>query len=191
MGRGEPCPYKTTLLIISIFNMKKFLSGLAFLLIGLMISAGAEAQKAEYKVSNPYIYPTGSFSQPVQYVPTNSTGPQIFPWYTASDTVTANRKSYKDSFKCKLPGVHEGVYTWLHSNTYSGTNPSIYKLWASADSNKGVDFVQVYSVSVSATATNPVASYQFTNPFMYSNFFWSDSTGTGDSVIWYSGLMVR
>ena len=174
--------------------MKKFSFGVAFLLIGLMIATGADAQRATYKVSNPYVNLTGAYSQPPQYVTTNATGPQIFPWYTATDTVTVNRKSYKDTFRCKLTGEHESVYTWCVAPTATGTGANVYTLWASADSSTGVAWVSVYTVSTTSVTPTPQASYQFHNGsggWIYTNWMWTLNVGAGDSVLWYSGVNIR
>ena len=172
--------------------MKQFLLGVAFLLIGLSCGTCADAQVSQYQVSNPCIVASGNYVQPAY---TWLTKPCYigFPWYSPMDTVTVNRKGYKDSAAEKLQGFENGVYTWCHANTYSGTNPTVYRLWASADSGKGVDFVQVYSVSVAYNAANPVANYTFNGNvgWQYTNWFWDMQAGTGDSVLWYSGVNVR
>jgi len=168
--------------------MKKFL--LIAALFSIALSVPASAQRAMYKVSNPSMNVSGSFTQPSQYITTGATGPQIFPWDTAGDTL---HTSGADTFKCKITGPHESVYTWIHQTNVSGTAASVYKLWASADSGKGVDFVQVYSVSAAYNATNPVGTYLFnsTGGWPYTNFFWSVAGGSGDTTVWRSGVMPR
>jgi hypothetical protein len=172
--------------------MKNFLSTI-ILTIAMLCIAGYEVSAqnvggvAIYKVSNPLISLSGSYSQPAQYTPVSAGGAsQVFPWYTGKDTVT---NTGVDTFKGKISGPHENVYTWCHVSGISGANTScVVKLWASADSGKGVDFVPIYTVTV--TATNPVAYYAFTG-WNYTNLWWT-FTGVGTHVSsWYSGLFVR
>ena len=167
--------------------MKKIL--FVAVLIGSFLSIKASAQLAQYKVSNPtaVISASCSYSQPAQYVTANPRGAtQIFPWYTKLDTVT---NTGVDTFKGKLIGPHESVYTWCHVTGISGTNTSCtVKLWTSADSSGGVDFIPIATFTVSAT--NPVANYLWTN-WPYTNWYWT-FTGSGTQVSsWYSGLYVK
>jgi len=143
---------------------------------------------ATYKVSNPNVVISGSYTQPYQYAPVSAGTPvQIFPYYTKTDTVT---NTGVDTAKGKIAGPHESVYTWVHVTNISGTNTGcVVKLWASGDSSKGVDFVPIYTATVSAT--NPVGYYLFTGGWPYTNFWWT-FTGSGtQSSSWYSGAMVR
>jgi len=166
--------------------MKKIL--FVTMLFCSFLSITASAQIAQYKVSNPHsVIPAGGYSQPAQYSPVSAVGaPETFPWYTKTDTVI---NTAVDTFKGKLIGPQESVYTWVHVTGISGTNTSCTaKLWVSADSSAGVDFIPIQTFTVSAT--NPVGFYLWTG-WPYTNWFWTfTGSGTQESS-WYSGLYVK
>ena len=172
--------------------MKRILLiAIAFGTIAFTETASAQPKGlATFDISNPNVITTGSFIQPAAYNPVSAGAPvQIFPWYTKLDTVN---NTGVDTFKQKLAGLNKDVYTWCHVNGISGTNTScVIKVWASADSGKGVDFVLLQTFTV--TATNPVANYTFNSGgiWTYTNFWWT-FTGSGtQSSSWYSGFNTR
>lgn len=158
-------------------------------------SITASAQSATYKASSPVVSVAGHYNSSGIGLGGNYSATVIpyaisaFPLYTHTSTVT---NTGVDTVKAKILGFQNSVYTWCHVTGVTGTNTSCtIKLWASADSGKGADFIPIQTFTVSAT--NPVAYYLINsgNGWPYTNFWWTFQ-GVGTQVsTWYSGLFVR
>ena len=97
-------------------------------------------------------------------------------FFTKLDTVS---NTSTDTFKFKLRGSYNSVYTWMHGTSISGTNTSCTaKLYLTGDSTYLTDAVPVYTVTVGAT--NPIGYHLINsgNGWPYNSGFWL-FTGAG------------
>jgi|GEM_PF-2025095 len=169
----------------------KFLAVIAFLFAAAVTTACAQGV-ATYKVPNPNYTTSGSYTQPSNYVSSNPAGvTQIWPWYTKLDSIL---NTGADTFRCKLYSSNSPstVTSWVHVTSISGTNTSCkIKLWATADSAKGVDWKVLDSVTVNNV--NPQDFYIFNsgNGFPYTNFMWTFQGAGTHQTSWYSGLLIK
>lgn len=174
--------------------MRTFLMAMCMVLlsaVGMAQQKVSIAQSAQFTTLGDYNSATvaGGAKTTAARAQTVWTASASNPLYTKLDTVN---NTGVDTMKGKLIGNYNGVYTWCHVNSISGTNTSCtVKLWASGDAGTGTDFVCLQTFTVSAT--NPVAYYTFNsgNGWLYTNFWWTFSGSGTHSSSWYSGLLVR
>ncbi len=165
----------------------------------ISVAVGANAQQAICPSSPPKFLTHGSYNSSkiaggtatiASVTPTAKlTAPSEMPLYTKKDTVS---NTGVDTFKNRMTTVCNSVYTWIHTTGISGTNTScVAKLWVSADSGFGTDFVPVYTCTVSAT--NPVGYHLFNsgNGFPYLQWWWTFQGAGTHSTSWYSGFTAR
>jgi hypothetical protein len=109
-----------------------------------------------------------------------------FPLYSKVDTFTG---SGADTFKFRVVGDYNSVYSWVNVTSIAGTNTSVVvKLWGSGD---GLFYSPLYTNTVSATG-NPygyIVNNGWGNP--YSHYMWTTGSGATQTSSWNASLRVR